>query len=262
MIYDYTWGHLKLIAEVCNGEITDENSITDNWITVLENNQKDTFPFTMWPLSYLNSVIITSSFFNSPSSVLVPGSPIRVDFYDTNNEVLIVCFKCECEFGKDMDITDIMPVKLHKHLKKQIMKELSRINKQVREINLNCIIFTGFRSGSVVAMLMSLSIHAALESQSTFLKTDPTNIDCVVFSPSHASVSLNKNLGETLSRYIPVYHSSDYTTPVTKEYSLILSSEVDTKRSIRSLIQSSKPVSDAPLSVYIEAIQRKILLVV
>lgn len=91
MIYKYTRNHLKLFAQICGCDDS-SSSIGENWIKILEKQQEQTFPFTLWPLTYRTSTLMASPSIINPtiSNIrLNHACEMRVKFY-RSNEVIVV----------------------------------------------------------------------------------------------------------------------------------------------------------------------------
>ncbi|CAM9090941.1 unnamed protein product [Ectocarpus sp. 12 AP-2014] len=96
MKYDYTWNHILLFARIC-GRIDDADSVTASWVQITEDHNRQTFPFTLWPLTYRTCEVTTSPAMCSP--VHIPSTDLLCN-YDVKlfkcNEVMIICIQ-ECE---------------------------------------------------------------------------------------------------------------------------------------------------------------------
>lgn len=115
MKYRYTWNHIFLFARIC-GQVDDEDSLTASWVRITEEHNSQTFPFTLWPLSYRTCEVTMSPAMCSP--VHISSSDSACD-YDAKifkcNEVVIICIQkavrdgvCEhaCVADLDLDIDE------------------------------------------------------------------------------------------------------------------------------------------------------------
>lgn len=111
MNYRYTWNHILLFARVC-GQVDDEDSLTASWVQITEEHNRQTFPFTLWPLTYRTCEVTTSPAMCSPVHI---SSPDLVCDYDAKifkcNEVVIICIQkrsrgpvCEHACVADLDL--------------------------------------------------------------------------------------------------------------------------------------------------------------
>ena len=66
MKYKYTWSHLKLFAQICGYPDT-SSTIGENWVKILEKQQEQVFPFTLWPLTYRTSTLMASPAILTPT---------------------------------------------------------------------------------------------------------------------------------------------------------------------------------------------------
>lgn len=93
MKYEYTWNHVLLFARIC-GRIDDADSVTASWVQITEDHNRQTFPFTLWPLTYRTCEVTTSPAMCSP--VHIPSTELLCS-YDVKmfkcNEVVIICIQ-------------------------------------------------------------------------------------------------------------------------------------------------------------------------
>lgn len=89
----YTWNHILLFAQIC-GQIDDEDSATASWVRITEEHNKQTFPFTLWPLTYRTCEVTTSPAMCTP--IHLPSTDAMCD-YNVKlikcNEVVIICIQ-------------------------------------------------------------------------------------------------------------------------------------------------------------------------
>lgn len=212
MIYKYTWNHLKLFAQICGCD-DDSSSIGANWIKILEKQQQQTFPFTLWPLTYRTQTLMASPSIISPtiSNIhLNHECEMRVKFY-RSNEVIVVCFthfkgeeaqileeNCEkmCIFdtmsktqNHDGDETHDSLVNcgmltLYKQLKRKVLRQLRKCREQPSDMPVSCIICIGHGVGAAMANFMSMDLSIEFKMEQDFMNVDfPTIVvDCVTFS--------------------------------------------------------------------------------
>lgn len=111
MKYRYTWNHILLLARVC-GEADDADNLTASWVQITEEHNRQTFPFTLWPLTYRTCEVTTSPAMCSPVHISIPD--LACD-YDAKifkcNEVVIICIQkhsrgsvCEHACIADLDV--------------------------------------------------------------------------------------------------------------------------------------------------------------
>jgi hypothetical protein len=97
MKYRYTWNHVLLLAKIC-GRIDDEDSVTASWVQITEEHNRQTFPFTLWPLTYRTCEVTTSPAMCSP--VHIPSADSMCNYgvkMFRCNEVMIICIQTrEC----------------------------------------------------------------------------------------------------------------------------------------------------------------------
>ncbi|CAN0451272.1 unnamed protein product [Ectocarpus sp. 8 AP-2014] len=89
MKYEYTWNHLLLLAKVC-GKTDDDDSVTASWVEITEEHNRQTFPFTLWPLTYRTCEVTTSPAMCTPVQVQTTDYTIKVF---KANEVVVVCIQ-------------------------------------------------------------------------------------------------------------------------------------------------------------------------
>lgn len=93
MKHEYTWSHILLLATVC-GIAEDDDSVTAKWVQITEDHNRQTFPFTLWPLTYRTCEVTTSPAMCSP--LRISSSHPACDYDVTMikcNEVVIICIQ-------------------------------------------------------------------------------------------------------------------------------------------------------------------------
>lgn len=90
MKYAYTWNHILLLANICC-YVDDEDSVTASWVKITEEHNRQTFPFTLWPLTYRTCEVTTSPAMCSPNHVKT-NDGISVKMYKCN-EIMIICIQ-------------------------------------------------------------------------------------------------------------------------------------------------------------------------
>ncbi|CAN0577846.1 unnamed protein product [Ectocarpus sp. 12 AP-2014] len=93
MKYEYTWNHLLLLARVC-GKTDDDDSVTASWVEITEEHNRQTFPFTLWPLTYRTCEVTTSPAMCTPVQVRTTDYTVKVF---KANEVVVVCIQDSCQ---------------------------------------------------------------------------------------------------------------------------------------------------------------------
>lgn len=94
MKYEYTWNHILLLAKIC-AKIDDEDSLTASWVQTTEEHNRQTFPFTIWPLTYRTCEVTTSPALCSPIHIPVTGTACNFSVKLLKcNEVMIICVQC------------------------------------------------------------------------------------------------------------------------------------------------------------------------
>ncbi|CAM9101853.1 unnamed protein product [Ectocarpus sp. 12 AP-2014] len=89
MKHEYTWNHLFLLAKIC-GRIDDEDSVTASWVQITEEHNRQTFPFTLWPLTYRTCEVTTSPAMCTPVHILTTDYSVKMF---KSNEVVIICIQ-------------------------------------------------------------------------------------------------------------------------------------------------------------------------
>lgn len=100
MKYGYTWNHILLLAKVC-ARVDDEDSVTASWVDITEDHNRQTFPFTLWPLTYRTCEITTSPAMSTPVHIPVTDSSCgyEVKMYMCN-EVTLICIQKNISDGE------------------------------------------------------------------------------------------------------------------------------------------------------------------
>lgn len=217
MLYTYTWSHISLFAQLCGCPDTVE-TLTENWVRFLERQQEQTFPFTLWPLTYRTSAVMASTSLRSPTMARIAiednnhvARLIRVKFY-VSNDVIIMCFQHEgeivdqckelCVFGSpktrdghclhsskaDHPLVPCHIMTTYSKIKKKVMIELMKCqgNENTSDSSeTSCIICTGYDVGAVLAGFMARELANDFRMEAEFMgqKESSVKVDCVGFSP-------------------------------------------------------------------------------
>jgi len=214
MRYKYTWSHIKILASICECDDT-KVTITSNWINLLEEHHRETFPFTLWPLSYRTSTIMASSAICTPkcSNIDVSVScTMTVKIYKSN-EVMVVCFQhknkrdgssgsesnCEQCLGYPCVFESVTEaengenpslLKTFKKIKSKTSREINKVihNSSIDGGDISCMIFTGYGIGAAMASFMARDRALSQKKQQEHMNMDTPSIivDCVTFeSPAN-----------------------------------------------------------------------------
>ena len=270
MIYTYTWNHVLLFAQMCNCEDT-KATVTGNWVKMLEYQQEQLFPFTLWPLTYRTSAVIASTSLLSPTVATVKkdNCQVVVKIY-RSNDVIIMCFQhvgnhagssCPelCKFNSDaikkghgIHSSDkrypLVPCGLmntYSRIKKKAMIELIKFRSTREQGNdFSCILCTGYEIGGILATFMACDLANEFKSEAEFMGlSQPTiTVDCVCFSMPKVANDIYWDEFESV-----VFVGN-------KEVPL------KTKKKLRMKFDFnfSKKVTSVPCSRYIEDIDQKI----
>lgn len=236
MRYSYTWNHIKILASIC--ECNDNRiTITPNWINILDDHHKTTFPFTLWPLTYRTSTVMVSSALSTPkvSNLNHPKNCNMTMKQYKSNEVMVVCFQhedndksCEKCLNDPSEPNCIFSLvnteKNETDENKNLLRIFSKIkNKAMRNINkllfetssnddytISFIILTGYGIGAAMASFMSREIALSQKKEQIHLGLDKPKIvvDCVTFeSPSNlAGEKYWKQIEDIVDKYVDVQH--------------------------------------------------------
>lgn len=274
MIYKYTWNHLKLFAQICGCDDS-SSSVGQNWIKILEKHQENTFPFTLWPLTYRTSTLMASPAIVSPTISNIHLShecEMRVKFY-RSNEVVVVCFThytneddeklndCEemCLFdtisspNHEHDDDDLHPLVkcgmliIYKQLKKKVLRQLRKCRNQVSDMKVSCIICTGYGIGAAMANFMSMDLCLEFKMEQEFMnvETPEVVVDCVTFSsPILGNNRYWRDFESLVDGHIDIQHISQSKSP---EREIIIGDDDKT-------VLAGK----ANINTYVEEIEKKI----
>lgn len=235
MRYSYTWNHIKILASICECNDT-RVTITPNWINILDDHHKTTFPFTLWPLTYRTSTIMVSSALSTPKVSNLSHSSncnMTMKLYKSN-EVMVICFQhedndrsCEKCLNNPLEPNCIFSmVNIGRHgtdenksllraFDKIKAKSMRNINKLLFESSINghhtsCIIITGYGIGAAMASFMARELAILQKKEQIHLGLEKPNIavDCVTFeSPSNlAGDKYWKQIENIVDKYVDVQH--------------------------------------------------------
>ena len=283
MKYRYTWGHLKLFAQLCGHHET-SSTIGENWVKILEEQQEQVFPFTLWPLTYRTSTLMASPAILTPtvSNIDTKSCKMNVKFY-RSNEVVVICFihinnneelcnefclfNTMCEtVSHDEHISHIQlgeslvkcgMLSMYKKLKKKVIKQLSKCRKEDSENDdVSCIICTGFGIGAAMANFMSMDLSSEFRDLQDFMDEGPQIIvDCVTFSsPNLGNTKYWLDFESFIDGHIDVQHIDGKEK---KRNSLILGEEDQ-----ETVMMGRAPKKNINIKTYIEEIDKKICLTI
>ena len=239
MMYRYTWNHLRLFAQICNCDETNDN-ITENWVKMLESHHEETFPFTLWPLTYRTCAVIASPSLQSPCVKSIHTSEechVVVKFY-RSNDVIIICFQhvgnhdksCMelCKFKIDAvvnghgqhssdhhsPLVECEHICTYAMIKKKVMIELMKCRQQGNEAdNVSCIICLGYNIGAVLACFMASDLAKEFQMEAEFMSFNKPaiTVDCVSFSlPNIANETYWTQFDQIVDGQIKVKHRNEY----------------------------------------------------
>jgi hypothetical protein len=219
MMYTYTWNHLLLFAQMCDCTDT-KNTVTENWVNMLESHHEQVFPFTLWPLTYRTSAVIASTSLNSPALTSVSSKKSKESSENDSdackvvlkiygsNEVVIMCFQhvgnheasCPhmCKFNSDATKSGhgthssdkkhpLVPcglMNIYSRIKKKAMVELVKLRSPEHGNDFSCIICVGYGIGAVLATFMASDLSNEFRTEAEFMGLNKPSItvDCVCFS--------------------------------------------------------------------------------
>lgn len=276
MIYRYTWSHILLLANICGCKDTEE-TVTDNWVKMLENQHEQTFPFTLWPLTYRTSTMIASPGMSSPSILNISygkrenknSAPstceVTVKFYKSN-EVLIICFQCNDNSQEILnDKTAI--VKVYDKVNIKTMKVLTMFQDVEPDKELKCIICTGYGMGATFATLMAHDLAREFDDEAHFLelKAPKTSVDCVCFSmPEMGNEDYWKEFESLVDKHITIRHmdEEDITFPKSCMFIGNKRTPVPNTKALKGIpldkSQVGTRVTRVPCERYMEDIDKKV----
>ena len=201
MKYEYTWSHLLLLAKVC-GKIDDDDSATASWVQITEEHNRQTFPFTLWPLTYRTCEVTTSPAMCTPVHVRTTDYSVKVF---KANEVVIVCIQdssrggsrdsacshpCLAEFDGDNHtgsgaellwcdaVNHVDNHSLSKsepllpcHAAHRYNRMKTKVNDVIYDIqdNVECVICTGYGEAAAMASCVACDMSRSYEAEKEFL---------------------------------------------------------------------------------------------
>lgn len=187
----YTWSNLQLFAKICGSDDV-RTTITPNWIEILERHQEQTFPFTLWPLTYRTIAIMNSPSLQTPILLRVPIPEMKVKFY-ISNDVIIVCFTVDedIELGEHFDemctfdtysndaLVKYGMFNVYKKIKPKVIQEFRKYYSDTTSI-----VCIGYDVGAAMANFMSVDLSRQFKVEQEFLGLDSPRIvvDCITFS--------------------------------------------------------------------------------
>lgn len=270
MIYTYTWSHLLLLATMCGCTDT-EDTVTDNWVAMLENQQKQMFPFTLWPLTYRTSTMIASPGMSSPSLIHISFGKetknecnVTIKFYKSN-EVLVICFQCPDKFQSTL-LKQNSIVTVYDKVNLKTMKVLTKLQEENedKDQDIKCIICTGYGMGATFATLMAHDLAKDFEEEAAFWESDTprTTVDCVSFSmPEMGNEEYWREFDSLVDEHITVRHTEDVDIKFPKSCLFVGNKEkpVPTIKSIKGKhpIEPEK-ITRVPCERYMEDIDKKV----
>lgn len=179
----YSWAHILLFARMCRPR---QGNITAEWVKLMEEHHASTFPFTLWPLSYRTSSIISSSAIESPIllSSVVLKVPFEVGLY-TCNEVVVVCVKKNNNSDPcpESGIQEHMMDRFLK-IKDKTMSALNGILCHDQGDEIKRIVCTGYRECSFLASCLSKEIVDLYDEEKEFMGLNKrrVNVEYIGFS--------------------------------------------------------------------------------
>lgn len=273
MLHEYTWSHLRLLASICETRDT-KDTITHNWMKLLESHHMSTFPFTLWPICYRNRAVFASPAFVSPKIVHISNSTVQIKIYNSN-DVMIICFQNTGEEGSgyvdgamdkgglDTD-ADAKAKRFIKRASGKISLEILELSKD-KDNPLNYIVCVGYKTEAVLAILMSIQtvklINTEYEMKNIYVRA---KVDCVTFSVPNVMSGAWETLSGMVDESINVVHVNDV-RPGIPTRSIVVGSTHDSRSVSRSVSRSqsirgffSNRVSETDLQRYVDALQNKI----
>ncbi|CAM9104896.1 unnamed protein product [Ectocarpus sp. 8 AP-2014] len=252
MKYEYTWNHLLLLAKVC-GKKDDDDSVTASWVQITEEHNRQTFPFTLWPLTYRTCEVTTSPAMCTPVHVRTTDYTVKVF---KANEVVIVCIQdsfptgarddecshpCRAEFEVDTgSVDELVSDGTENHVDKHSLSksepllpchEAHRYNRMKTKVNdaiydiqdnVECVICTGYGGAAAIASCVACDMSRSYEVEKEFLGLAAARVvvDFVGFSDRVvASPTYWKQNGASIDRYILVVFEEQAETPKWSEAS-------------------------------------------
>lgn len=296
MIYTYTWNHVLLFAQMCKCEDTNA-TVTENWVKMLEHQQEQLFPFTLWPLTYRTSAVIASTSLLSPSVATVSNKKgeddcqVVVKIY-RSNDVIIMCFQhvgnhagssCPelCKFNSDAikkghgthssdqkhPLVPCSLMNIYSRIKKKAMIELMKFRSPGEDgSNFSCIICTGYEIGAILATFMACDLANEFKSEAEFmgLEQPMITVDCVCFSmPKVANDMYWDEFESLVDKHVSVKHTEESLVKNPKAVVFVGNKDVPLKTKKKLTVdfhfnRNNGKVRSVPCSRYIEDIDRKI----
>lgn len=249
MKYDYTWNHIKLFADMCSSNDTNDN-IIQNWVDMLETHHSNTYPFTLWPLTYKQSAVIASPSLISPKVICIKNTTLTIKFY-ASNDIMAICFY---NTGGEFETTK----SVMRSIKKQIMIYLMEHRADESNMDLLSIIFIGYGIESTFAVLMSLDIGKELEKEADFMEEGENiiTVDCVTFSTPNIPDDLWIKFIDIVDTNINIIHSSDHKPKHPVTY-ISVGGHLDVTPSLKNILKKKKS-HNITIRLYIDAILHKI----
>lgn len=291
MKYRYSWNHILLFAQMCDCEDT-KTTVTENWVKMLEGQQEDVFPFTLWPLTYRTSAVIASTSLLSPSISTVstkkgePACQVVLKVYKSN-DVIIMCFQhvgdhagstCPelCKFNTDAvkkghgihsknkrhSLVPCGLMNMYSRIKKKAMIELTKVRSHG---DLSCIICTGYEIGAILATFMACDLANEFKSEAEFMGLDQPmiTVDCVCFSiPKVANNKYWEDFDSLVDEHVSVKHREEVLVENPKPVVFVGNKDVPLRTKKLYFIHLNKKsppkVRCVPCSRYVEGIDQKL----
>lgn len=291
MKYNYTWNHLLLLAKLC-GRTDDEESVTASWIQITEEHNRQTFPFTLWPLTYRTCEVTTSPAMCSPIHIQTCDSSVKM--YKCN-EIMIICIQdnfqdnsrdrsccqpCIADIDSDEDsdessddTSDDNHVNHHSlsrhqplipcnasHRYHHIKTKVNNMFYDTQE-NIECVLCIGHGAAAAVASCLASEMSLTFEEEKEFLGLDTKRIcvDFVGFSDTVvASNAYWDKHASYIDKYLSVVFEDHAVTKIRADEILVAN-----PRSIRVMIETlpttslSKTFSTRSMSVVFGKLKNK-----
>lgn len=215
MKYKYTWRHILLFAKIC-GRIDDGDSVTASWVQVTEDHNMQTFPFTLWPLTYRTCEVTTPPAMCSPIHISSDelGCNYDVKIFKCN-EVVIICFQdksfgtttCDHPCLAELDGVEEESNHVDHHscsktealLPCYVAHCYHRVEKRTKdafyqlEENVECVVCIGHGASASMASCLASDLSRSYEEEKEFLGLDVKRVvvdfagfsDAVVASPTY-----------------------------------------------------------------------------
>ena len=241
MKYEYTWNHILLLAKIC-AKIDDEDSLTASWVQTTEEHNRQTFPFTIWPLTYRTCEVTTSPALCSPMHIPATGTACNfsVKLFKCN-EVMIICVQChlrntmcshpclaDCD-GRDGNESEDTDISHHEngfdnHVACHALSRTEQLlpchiahcyNHLKTKINdafyasqedVECVICTGHGAAAAIASCLASDMSNTYEAEKEFLGLDGRRV-CVDFIGFSENVVASEAYWTTRSSCIDNYIS-------------------------------------------------------